>query len=131
MNEFEALLAGFFRAVSFEAGAAPDYEAIRAVFVPRGLLIRALTTPAEVSTIDEFIAPRVEQVRSGALTAFAESEISGESQVFGNVGQRWSRYDKHGVLNGAAFAAQGWISTQFARTSDGWRITSMAWDDER
>ncbi|GAA3297813.1 nuclear transport factor 2 family protein [Dactylosporangium vinaceum] len=131
MREFEVLLAGFFRAVSFEAGTVPDYEAIRAVFAPRGLLIRAVGAPAEVSTVDEFIAPRVAQVRSGALTAFAESEISGASQVFGNVGQRWSRYDKRGVLDGAAFAAQGWISTQFARTGDGWRITSMAWDDER
>jgi hypothetical protein len=130
VREFEALLTGFFRAVSFETGAAPDYEAIREVFVPRGLLIRALAVPPEVSTVDEFIAPRLEQVRSGALASFAESEISGVSQVFGNVGQRWSRYDKRGVLGGAPFAAQGWISTQFARTSDGWRITAMAWDDE-
>jgi hypothetical protein len=131
MVEFETLLAGFFKAVSFEAGEVPGYEGIRDVFVPRGLLIRALSAPPEVSTLDEFIAPRLAQVRSGALTAFAESELSGESQVFGNVGQRWSRYDKRGVLDGAPFAAQGWISTQFARTDSGWRITAMAWDDER
>ena len=54
----------------------------------------------------------------------------GHGQVYGNVAQRWSHYDKRGVLNGTPFAAQGWISTQFARTSDGWRITAMAWDDE-
>jgi hypothetical protein len=34
------------------------------------------------------------------------------------------------VRDGAAFAARGRIATQFVRTPGGWRITSMAWDDE-
>jgi hypothetical protein len=34
------------------------------------------------------------------------------------------------ALVGAAFAARGRIATQFVRTPGGWRITSMAWDDE-
>lgn len=72
-----------------------------------------------------------EQVRSGRLTAFTESELSGVDSEFGNVAQRWSQYDKRGVLDGTPFAAKGWISTQFARTPQGWRITAMAWDDER
>jgi hypothetical protein len=131
VGDFEALVAAFFRAVSFEMGALPDYEAIRDVFVPQGLLVRALESPPEISTVDEFIAPRLEQVRSGRLTAFTESELSGTDSVFGNVAQRWTRYDKRGVLDGMPFVAQGWISTQFVRTAQGWRITAMAWDDER
>ncbi|MFG2045451.1 DUF4440 domain-containing protein [Dactylosporangium sp. NPDC048998] len=131
MRDFEASVAAFFRAVSFEAGGRPDYEAIRGLFVPQGLLIRALETPPEITDVDGFIAPRLEQLRSGALTEFAESEISGETRVFGNVAQRWSHYDKRGVLDGNTFAARGWISTQFARTPRGWLITAMAWDDER
>jgi hypothetical protein len=127
LSEFEALLAAFFRAVSFAAGTEPAYDKIRDLFVPQGLLIRA----PEVSTVDEFIAPRLEQVRSGRLSEFAESEISGEDRVFGNVAQRWSHYDKRGVLDGAPFAARGWISTQFARGPRGWLVTAMAWDDER
>jgi hypothetical protein len=35
------------------------------------------------------------------------------------------------VQNGAAFGATGAISTQFVLTPDGWRISSMPWDDER
>lgn len=129
--EVERLLAAFFRAVSFEEGKRPDYDAIRDLFVERGLLIRAIGAVPEVSTVDEFIAPRVAQVESGALTAFAESELSGETQAFGNVAQRWSVYDKRGTLHGAEFAAVGRISTQFVRTADGWRISAMAWDDEQ
>src|SRR5690242_1609354 len=98
MSDVEALMAAFFRAVSFEAGAMPDYEAIRDIFVPRGLLVRG--APPQVSTVDEFIAPRLKQVRSGRLTAFTETELSGEDAVFGNVTQRWSRYEKRGVLDG-------------------------------
>lgn len=127
----DALLARFFSAVSFEAGAVPGYDAIRELFVPRGLLIRALEPAVEITSVEEFIAPRLEQVRSGRLTQFAESELSGQTQTFGNVAQRWSRYDKRGVLDGQPFEARGWISTQFARTPQGWLITSMAWDDER
>lgn len=126
----ESLLHDFFRAVSFEPGERPHYEALQGLFVPGGLLVKAIGA-AEVSTVDGFIAPRLALVESGALTQFHESERSGQTQVFGNVAQRWSVYDKRGVQDGAAFAAAGRISTQFVRTPSGWLITSMAWDDER
>jgi hypothetical protein len=120
------LLHDFFRAVSFEPGERPDYDAIHGLFVPGGLLAKA----PGVWTVAEFIAPRLAAVESGALTQFHESERSGQTQEFGNVAQRWSVYDKRGVQDGVAFAAAGRISTQFVRTPSGWRITSMAWDDE-
>lgn len=124
------LLHDFFRAVSFEPGQRPGYDAIHGLFVPGGLLVKAVGAP-EVSTVREFIAPRLALVESGALTQFHESERSGQTQEFGNVAQRWSVYDKRGVQDGVAFAAVGRISTQFVRTPSGWLITSMAWDDER
>jgi hypothetical protein len=40
-------------------------------------------------------------------------------------------YEKRGTLNGVAIDGRGAISTQFIRTPDGWRMSSMAWDDER
>ncbi|MEV4514523.1 DUF4440 domain-containing protein [Dactylosporangium sp. NPDC049525] len=126
----ETLLHDFFRAVSFEPGGRPDYEAVHGLFVPGGFLVKAVGVP-EVSTVREFITPRLALVESGALTEFHESERSGETSAFGNVAQRWSVYDKRGVQGGVAFSAAGRISTQFVRTPSGWRITSMAWDDER
>ncbi len=126
----ESLLEDFFRAVSFEPGERPHYETIRDLFVPAGLLVKAVGAP-DVATVDGFIAPRLALVESGALTEFHESERSGQTQVFGNVAQRWSVYDKRGVQDGVEFAAVGRISTQFVRTPSGWLITAMAWDDER
>jgi hypothetical protein len=122
-DELAALTAAFLRAVSFEAGARPDYEAIRALFIEGGML--------QGASVDAFIAPRRERVESGALTEFEERELAHITEVFGNVAHRMSTYGKRGVQDGAAFAARGVISTQFVRTPDGWRMSSMAWDDER
>jgi hypothetical protein len=129
--ELARLAAAFFAAVSFEDGGQPAYETIRDLFIDRGLLIRNTGDAPEVTSVDEFIAPRAELVASGALTSFYEGELEAVDQVFGTVAHRWCTYEKRGVQNGAAFAARGAISTQFVLTPHGWRMSSMAWDDER
>ena len=53
------------------------------------------------------------------------------TQVFGRVAQRFSTYAKSGTLKGVAFEARGMISTQFVATPEGWKMSVMAWDDER
>jgi hypothetical protein len=75
--------------------------------------------------------PRQQQVNSGELTSFEEGEVAHVTEVFGNVGHRFSTYQKRGTSNGVAFEARGIICTQFVRTPSGWKISSMAWDDER
>ena len=129
--ELARLTQAFFAAVSFEAGGKPGYDAIRGLFIADGLLIRNTGDAPEVTTVDEFIAPRAELFASGALTEFYEGELEAANQTFGTVGHRWCSYEKRGVQNGTAFAATGAISTQFVLTPDGWRMSSMAWDDAR
>lgn len=129
-DELAALTAAFLRAVSFAPGERPDYDAIRELFIERGLLIRNLDEPV-VATVDEFIAPRRALVDAGMLTAFEEVELTHINEVFGNVAHRMSAYAKRGMQEGVPFDARGVISTQFVRTPDGWRMSSMAWDDER
>jgi hypothetical protein len=131
MTELEALIGAFFDAVSFEAGETPAYERLRGLVIPNGLLIKNSADAPEVSTVDEFIAPRQALVDAGELTSFAEFEIHAITEVFGQVAHRLSTYGKRGVTNGTPFAGRGVISTQFVLTPDGWRISSMAWDDER
>ena len=62
---------------------------------------------------------------------FREVELSGSTRIFGNVAHRFSAYAKSGTLKGVAFEARGMISTQFISTPSGWRMSAMAWDDER
>jgi hypothetical protein len=84
-----------------------------------------------VADVDRFIAARTPVVERGELTSFRETETGAVTVVFGNVAHRWSSYEKAGVRHGVAFSATGMVSTQYVRTPAGWRISSMAWDDER
>jgi hypothetical protein len=129
--ELDRLASAFFRAVSFESGEAPSYRDIPALFIERGLLIKNVGSVLEISSVQEFITPREALVRSGALSRFAESEISESTVIFGNVAHRFSAYAKSGTSSGTTFNARGMITTQFVSTPAGWKMSSMAWDDER
>jgi hypothetical protein len=130
-TELGTLLGEFLRAVSFPETGRPSYDRIRDLFIDEARLINTGPDPPEISTVEGFIAPRQARVDSGELTAFEEVETADTTVVFGNVAHRLSVYEKRGTANGAAFHGRGVISTQFIRTPSGWRMSSMAWDDER
>jgi hypothetical protein len=130
-RELKALIDAFFRAVSFERGQRPAYARIRELFVDGGKLIKNDSEVPEVSSVDDFVAARQRLVDSGALTSFEEIEIAEITEVFGNIAHRFSTYQKRGTMHREAIEAAGVISTQFIRTPSGWKISSMAWDDER
>ena len=125
------LLTEFFHAVSFETGEMPQYKNIHALFIDRGLLIKNSGSTPEVSNINQFIESRQALIDAGELTRFHEGELSETTEIFGNVAHRFSAYEKSGTMKGVPFETRGMISTQFILTPAGWRISSMAWDDER
>ena len=131
--ELERLVDAFFDAVSFEPGSQPAYERIHDLFIDAGLLIRNVGAAAvpEICGIRQFIDSRQALVDSGELTRFHEAALAGTTEIFGNVAHRSSGYVKSGTSKGVPFGANGWISAQFVRTPHGWRMSSMAWDDER
>jgi len=130
-SELDRLTQEFFRSVSFASGSSPDYEHIHTLFIEQGLLIKNVGPTPEISSVSQFIAPRRESVRVGDLTEFNEAELSETTEIFGNVAHRFSAYTKSGTLKGSSFNGRGMISTQFIHTPQGWRVSSMAWDDER
>jgi hypothetical protein len=130
-GEFQRLTQAFFRAVSFEPGGEPPYDTIHGLFIEQGLLIKNVGDQPEISSVAQFIAPRRALVDSGRLTRFHEAELWADTVVFGNVGHRYSAYEKAGTQDGKSFEARGMITTQFIRTPAGWRMSAMAWDDER
>ena len=131
LAELKRLVDGFFHTVSFKAGDKPPYAKLHELFIGPGLLIKNSGVEPEISTVREFIEPRQASVDAGELTRFHEAEIAETTEVFGNVAHRFSAYVKSGTLKGASFEARGMISTQFILTPIGWRMSSMAWDDER
>lgn len=121
----------FFRSVSFETGQVPLYERRLDLFTESGLLIKNSGSKPETSTVRQFIEPRQAMVGSGDLTRFHEVAISAETQVFGHVAHRFSVYAKSGTLKGIPFEGREMIFTPFVPTPEAWKMSAMAWDDER
>lgn len=130
-SEIDRLTESFFQLFSNRGGATPRLERIFDLFVPEGIIARCGDGTAEITTLQEFITPRRELLTNGTLTEFSEVETSENTRVFGHIANRLSTYQKSGVLRGRPFSSRGMKSFQFVRTPAGWRILSMAWDDER
>jgi hypothetical protein len=130
-SELDRLTSEFFRAVSFEEGGKPPFENLYGLFIEKGLLIKNASATPEICSVSQFIDPRKASVLAGDLTRFNESELSEITEIFGNVAHRLNSYVKSGTLKGVPFVVRGMISTQFVSTPEGWKISSMAWDDER
>jgi hypothetical protein len=128
--EIDRLIGEFFRAVSFEEGTAPAYGSLGALFVETAIIVKNTGPVPEVSTVSQFIEPRLAAFRAGELTRFNEVELVENTEIFGKVAHRFHSYAKSGTVKGDAFTGRGMISTQFILTPGGWKISAMAWDDE-
>ena len=127
----DEVMTRFLRAVSFDAGDRPAYDELTTLFGPGARLIRAGTDAPEISSLDEFVRTRQTVVDAGELISFEETELAHTTELFGSIAHRFSSYAKRATTTLGAIDVRGAISTQFIRTKAGWRITSMAWDDER
>lgn len=102
---------------------------IREVFIPEGRIISNVGAEPVIYDLDAFIAPRQAMLTDGTLTEFSEWEVAERTEIFGSVAHRFSEYRKSGRKDGVWFEGRGHKTTQFVRTPDGWRMSSMAWDD--
>jgi hypothetical protein len=112
-------------------GAKPQLALIQDLFIKDGLIIKNSGPVPEIYDLDQFIRPRQRILNDGTLTEFEEHEVQARTEVFGNIAQRMAIYSKSGILSGQPFQARGIKTTQLVRTPDGWRISALAWDDER
>ncbi len=129
-SRIDEVVGTFFAA--FTSG--PDVEgrldALREVLLPEALIVR--TCGARVSyDVAGFIEPRRELLTSGRVTDFREWEVDGTTEVYGDVAHHWCTYGKSWVEDGEQRTGAGAKSIQLVRTGTGWRISAVAWDDER
>jgi hypothetical protein len=121
----------FFAAFTSGADSPARLDALRQVFLPEAVIVRTCSGAPTVYGVDSFIAPRRELLSNGSLTGFREWELSGHTELFGDIAQHFCRYAKAGVRDGVPFTGRGVKTLQFVRTPAGWRISAAAWDDER
>jgi RimJ/RimL family protein N-acetyltransferase len=108
----------------------PNWELIHSVCIPETVIIKKIDLKEEVYNLETFIAPRKKILSDGTLTEFEEKEINEETKILGNIAQRFTKYQKSGFLNGVSFKEYGNKFFQFIKTTQGWRINSVIWEDE-
>lgn len=128
-TDIDAVTAEFFGAFDNRDGKAADVDRISRLVLPDGVIVK--TGPEfTVYTVDEFIEPRRQLLTDGRLVEFSEWETSERTEIAGDIASRFSEYSKSGILDGRRYEGVGAKTLQFVRTSQGWRITAIAWYDE-
>jgi len=130
-EQIEQLVQHFLDAFTAGPGVGQRMDRLRAVFLPGAVVTRTCGGPVAALGIEEFLAPRRELLDSGRLRAFREWPTAGHAEVFGDIAHWFGSYAKDGTLDGQPYAGHGMKSMQFVRTPGGWRISAVAWDDER
>ncbi|TCZ76628.1 DUF4440 domain-containing protein [Paenibacillus albiflavus] len=130
-HAIDELTTAFYSSFTNKNGASPNIKGIYELFIPQGVIIKNSGTIPEIYNLQQFVVPREKLLNEGMLIEFEEEELSHTTEIIGNIGHRLSIYRKSGILAGEAFTAHGVKSIQFIRTPNGWKISSLAWDDER
>ncbi|AJT42924.1 hypothetical protein UM93_06120 [Psychromicrobium lacuslunae] len=111
--------------------AAQRAELLREVLLPEAIIVRTCGQQPAIYSVEEFIAPRIELLSSGRFENFREWLVSSQIEVFGDIAQAWCRYSKSWTEAGEEHLEHGMKTVHLIRTGDEWRISAMAWDDER
>jgi hypothetical protein len=108
-----------------------DVASARDLLIPQAVIVKNVGSSPEIYEVETFLGPREALLSNGNLLDFEEAETASRTDIQGNVAQRLSLYRKSGVLSGQRFETKGVKTFQFIRTAAGWRISAVAWDDER
>jgi hypothetical protein len=139
VDSLDAIVTALYDSVSFEHGTQPNWERFRSLFGPAALMVRVdprLTAmPARereepavrVSSIDEYVARTTAAIDSGTLSAFRERELTRRTEVFADLAQVFSTYERS-VAEGEL--RRGVNSMQLVKDGTRWWIVSVSWTDE-
>jgi RimJ/RimL family protein N-acetyltransferase len=108
----------------------PNWNTIHTICLAETMIIKKNSDNEEVYNLNTFIEPRKKILSDGTLTEFMEYETSEETRVVGSIAQRFSRFQKKGYHNGTYFEGNGNKLFQYVKTNNGWKISSVIWEDD-
>ena len=126
----DEVTAAFFTAFTTEGRNAPNIDVLYDLFLPSATVVQAVGGDVQTFDVRGFVEPRRALLTSGAIEDFEEHEAFGETDVFGNIAQRFSHYEKSWRASGVQRSGRGTKSIQFVRTPAGWKIAALIWDDD-
>jgi hypothetical protein len=129
--EIDALVRRFYALFSPGSDGRVDLAALPTLCLAEARIVKTCGPGFEVYDLASFAAPRERLLNEGTLTGFEEHEVEAQTTVVGQVAQRLSLYRKAGRLRGEPFEGRGIKCFQFVQSPAGWRISALAWDDER
>jgi ribosomal-protein-serine acetyltransferase len=129
-NAIDELTRAFFGSLANIGGVVPNLDVLYEILLPEAIVIKNIKALPVVYDVKGFVEPRRALLTDGSLVDFSEEETSEQTGIFGNIAQRFSRYKKSWSADGVSFSGSGTNSFQFVRTSAGWKIASVVWDDD-
>ncbi len=134
----DAILAALYASVSHVPDTEPDFERMRDIFLPVGMLVPPKRPTEDIFTVVD-VDGFARLVRKGTAarherkepTGFFEREIARRTDCFGNVCQIFSTYESRNAPSDAKPVARGINSIQLVRDGKQWWIASVVWDVER
>lgn len=134
----DAIVAALYACVTHAPDAMPDFERMRGIFLPVGMLIPPKKPNEDIFTtldVDQFadrfkkgIAARKDK---GDPAGFVEREVSKRADCFGNVCQIFSTYEARYTASDEKPFTRGINSIQIVKDGRRWWIASVVWDVER
>jgi RimJ/RimL family protein N-acetyltransferase len=109
----------------------PDWSMLYNICIPEAMITSKTDTVHTAYTLCAFIEPRQKILTDGTLQNFEEREVKEQTEIRGNIAQRFSIYWKRGVLKGEPFEQQGNKFFQFIKTVEGWKISAVLWEDKK
>jgi len=129
LAKIDGLIAAFYGVFDNRASHALKISELVAMFTPHARITRMAANGVDEWTVDEFVSPRATLLTNSTLEDFHEWEVEAKTLVSGNIASRFSRYRKQGVLSGAPYTGGGVKFIQLCNSSEGWKITSILWED--
>ncbi len=131
LKKINELTTQFFNVFNNKNNRTPNIEALLGLFIPNGVIINNTNDTSFIYNLETFIKPRVDLLTNGTLKAFSEHEISHKTEIFNTIAHRFSHYEKSGILHGNFFKNKGVKTLQFIKTNGIWKLSSVAWCDEK
>jgi hypothetical protein len=130
-ENIDGLIRQFFGIFNNKTKSEQDWDLIFRICIPEARILKKNGLEQTIYTLKDFIEPRKIILTDGTLSGFEETEIDARTMISNNIAQRQSRYQKSGYLNTQYSSELGTKLFHLVRTSGGWKISFVTWEDDK
>lgn len=129
LESIDQVIAKVFEAICFTEEEGPNMHRLKSLFVKEGLLINYNEEEPLILPVTQFVKHFEQLAADGVIPSLEDKELRHETRVYDRVAHRYSFYEA-GFKPADEPFARGVNSIQLINTSEGWKLTSMAWNDD-